>query len=93
MDFNFFPSQTMNENRKGPSTFYEKQLLWKQSREKMLESERIRKSQEEEEKGIEEFKSSPKIINLSRKISKPQKNSRMQTIIADLNRVNEILKT
>ena len=82
----------MNENRKGPSTFHEKQLLWKRSREKMLESERIRKSQEEEEKAIEEFKSSPKIINLSRKISKPQKNSRMQTIIADLNRINEILK-
>ncbi len=82
----------MNDNRRGPATFYEKQLLWKKSREKMLESERNRKSQEEEEKGIHEFKSSPKTLNLSRKISKPQKNSRMQAIIADLNRVNEILK-
>ena len=87
-------------------TFYEKQVLWKHAREKILEGERARIAEEEEEKldAIISSNGRPHHYDESERTKPtaiPKKNrhqptktdklSRMQIILEDLNRINSIL--
>ena len=73
-------------------SFYEKQIMWKRNRERILQDERVRKAQEETENEI--ANSSPRKIFVTQKknyLNPENKFSKMEKILEDLSRINMIL--
>ena len=73
-------------------TFYQRQILWKRNREEVLQNERNRKAQENEE--IEEIKPNKRTNYCVKKqvfISPEKKIAKMKIILDDLDRINNIL--